>query len=371
MQNNTKYVVVLLLVFLWRVDSFAQIPENIAIHGFGGWAYGRTDTENRYLAGNQDGSYEYLNFSLNISAKPYERLSLHIQPSFNEDPDGNEAGVDYAFAEWSFSDTFNLRIGKVKAPFMLYTEVYDVGTIRPFFFLPQGVYQELAAEAYKGAGITGSFLPGSGWELIYDLYGGKLNLLPKPFVDMDTLQFDSSSPVVNDMLGARLIVRTPFDGFSVGLSSYTGDVEFIADMLDLSDRYIFLATSAEYISGPWWIRSEFLTQLESSKVSIKIVYAEAAYQFGDHWQAAVRYEVADFDIPALEALSPQSLLEHQEIVLGMNYWLNANIVFKFSYHIVEGNRFAIPETPEAYVTAIQQGFQERTHLAVFGAQFSF
>jgi hypothetical protein len=361
-----------MMIFSAVSNVTAQMLENVAIHGFGGWAYGRTDNENRYLAGNRDGSYDELNFSLNISAKPYERLSLHVQPAYNERREQDEAGLDYAFAEWTFSDRFKLRFGKVKAPFMLYTETYDVGTIRPFFFLPQGVYQEIAAEAYKGIGVTGLVLNKGGWELLYDLYGGKLSLLPKRYVDLQRFELESVTPIVHDMLGGRLTLRTPFDGFTLALSAYSGDTDFRTGLVDLSDHYTGIGISAEYFSDHWWFRSEYFLQQESSKIGIDVVYGEIAYTVTEHLQTTVRYEFADFEIPEIEALYPESFLKHQELVLGLNYWLNPNFALKLSYHIVDGNRFASPDRLEDFLMGIQQGaFDKHTNLIVIGAQFSF
>jgi len=67
-----------------------------------------------------------------------------------------------------------LRAGKVKQPFGISAEVFDVGTRRPFFELPQAVYGPigLVGESYKGIGFTGSFDVQGGWGLAYDLYGG-------------------------------------------------------------------------------------------------------------------------------------------------------------------------------------------------------
>ncbi len=60
------------------------------------------------------------------------------------------------------------------------------------------------------------------------------------------------------------------------------------------------------------------------------------------------------------------------LALGLNYWMNPNLVFKLSYHIVEGNRFALPMDVADYLAAYQKGsFDETTHLIVFGTQFSF
>lgn len=361
------------IIFVWAANGDAQITDTVAIHGFGGWAYGKTDNENQYLVGNEEGNYDNINFSLNFSATPYEKLSLYIQTGYTESRDENDVGLDYAFAEWYFSDKLIFRAGKVKAPFMLYTEVYDVGTIRPFFSLPQGVYRQIATEAYKGVGITGAFHVKDGWEFQYDVYGGKLSLLPNPVINIEELQFDSVEPIGNDLFGGRLTVQTPFTGLYAALSAYTSKFEFGQERSSLDDRYVLIGASVEYLSDRLRICSEYLTQKESPKATADVVYAEAAYKFTDHWQAVARYEFADFETDGPSSrYSPQSVLEHKEIALGINYWLNPNLAFKLSYHMVDGNRLAIPEKIEDYLESIQTGsFEEKTNLILVGTQFSF
>jgi hypothetical protein len=374
MRHTThRWLSLVVVLFACMPDASAQTMDTIAIHGFGGWAYGKTDNENRYLMGNEDGNYDAINFSLNISANPYEKLSLHIQPSYTESMDGSEVGLDYAFAEWYVADALTFRIGKVKAPFMLATEVYDVGTIRPFFSLPQGMYQEMAAEAYKGAGLTGSFYTRNGWELQYDFYGGQLSLLPNRYLNANTFQFGQILPEVNNLLGGRLIVQTPLTGFNTALSAYSGDFDFI-NQENLNDHYLLFGASAEYLSDRWWLRSEYLMQKESPEIEIDVVYAEAAYKITPHWQVAARYEHASFDVPSLMALHlvPESVYDHQEVIVGLNYWLNPNMVLKLSYHMVDGNRLAFPETVMDYLQGLQMGsFEEQTNLILMGVQFSF
>lgn len=53
----------------------------------------------------------------------------------------SETSLDFAFAEYAFSDALKFRIGAVKQPF--------------------------------GIGLTGSLSVGSGWQLQYDLHGGE------------------------------------------------------------------------------------------------------------------------------------------------------------------------------------------------------
>jgi len=361
------------VLYFNAVNSYAYTVGNVSIHGFGGWAYTKTDNENSYLNGTKDGNYETFNFSLNISAKPYEQLTIYIQPGFNEDRNENEVEMDYAFAEWSFSDALKFRAGKVKAPFMFCTEVYDVGTIRPFFFLP-GLYQELVAEAYKGGGITGSFTRWE-WELMYDIYGGKLDLLPKYVYTSQAYDFVSTTPIVSDMIGGRMIINPPLEGIGFGFSFYTGDTEFERDGLpndeSIADKYTIFGFSGEYQTDSWRVRCEYLLQKDSPKLDMDLFYAETAYKFTEHWQLALRYEFANFSVNTSEIQSIDTLTKHREIALGFNYWFNSNLIFKCSYHYIYGNLLADPETPEEYIMALMQGFDKDTSLIVFGVQFSF
>lgn len=379
MKKTVFYFVVLLMIFIYgSLDAQAATLGNVSIHGFGGWVYGRTDNENRFLYGNEDGNYDEMNFSLNISASPYERLSLYIQPGFQESNIEDNVELDYAFAQWYVSDALIFRVGKVKAPFMTYTEIYDVGTLRPFFTLPQGVYKQLAAKAYKGLGITGSFSVGGDWDILYDVYGGKLELEPNLGVSAEQMIFEFIEPVARDMFGGRLMIQPPLDGLSFGISSYTADVEFEYTDRDeqytpLNDTYLLFGVSIEYLSDRLWIHSEYLGQHESPRVEADVAYIEAGYHVTEQWQVAARYEIMEFDTDEPGFLDyPESFREHEEIAMGLNYWFNPNLVLKFSYHIIEGNRFATPEEIEDFLAGYLQGkFEETTHLFSFGAQFSF
>ncbi len=366
----------MLLLAGWITPAQAFTPGDVRIHGFGGWAYGKTDNANKYLGGNKDGSYDYLNLSLNISASPAERLTVHVQTGYGSQTSGDEASLDYAFAEWFFADALAIRAGKVKAPFMLYTETYDVGTIRPLFHLPQGVYQQLAAEAYKGVGLTGSIYPKDEWEISYDLYSGKLSLLPNEFIIMQgqQLSFQEFRSVFEHFVGGRLTMHPPIEGLNVGFSTYGGenDDDSTGDGVLLQDTYLLLGTSLEYLTEKLWFRSEYLVQRESEKIEIDVAYAELAWYLTERWQVATRYEQTDLVIPALTSIFPDSIFDHQEFVVGLNYWFNPNFVCKLSYHRVQGNRFAYPGDLQDYVMSLQRGhFEEETHLILIGTQFSF
>ena len=59
-----KIVLMLFLVmFLGFTNLSAQTSDKLAIHGFGGWAYGKTNG-NPYLFGSKEGDYDNSKFFL-------------------------------------------------------------------------------------------------------------------------------------------------------------------------------------------------------------------------------------------------------------------------------------------------------------------
>jgi hypothetical protein len=362
-------LVVVVTLFFMGYTYGESLLDKVDIHGFGNWAYGRTD-ENTYLIGSESGEYDNILFALNISANPFKDLRLDAQMDWNQTDEGTEVELDYAFAEWRFSDTFRFRIGRIKQPFGIYTEIFDVGTLRPFFTLPQGIYGPagIISESYQGLGFTGSLYGGKGWGIDYDLYGGEVDVE----VEEESFEFFASGMEeeetegiedIQDTLGARLIISTPLSGLSFGVSGYTGKIE------DISGRHSAYGVHGEYLSEAWSVRGEYARHTDEDELRVDAFYVEVAYRFKEHWQAATRYDWSDTELEGVDVSAAPSLLEHKDYAVGVNYWFNPNFVLKFSYHSVDGNRFALPESVDQ---AILNGtLEERTNLFIFGANFSF
>ena len=291
--------------------------------------------------------------------------------------DGQQAfAFEYAFAEWKFSNLASLRIGRVKQPFGLYTEVFDVGTIRPFFMLPQGIYspQGMVAESYNGVGISGSRYADSGWGVQYDVYGGKLDLeVVHPWEALEsgqTTEADGELDSVNDVLGGRLILATPVLGLSVGSSAYFGTPPTSDHAAGVArPKHVAYGFQAEYLTDVWSVRSEFARHAEGDELTIDGAYLEAAYYLTEQWQLATRYDWSDVTLGELDVSAASTLLEHKEMAFGLNYWVNTNFVIKLAYHLVDGNRFALPAD---LLEAIAEGsLNTKTNLIQVGTNFSF
>lgn len=344
----------------------------VAIHGFGSWAYGRTD-KNVYLAGEPGGDFDKDEFGLAIAAAVSDRLRVTGQITLAESQQRHETEVelDYAFAEWRFSDSARVRVGKAKQPFGLQAEVFRVGTLRPFLDLPQGVYGGvgLTGVAYEGIGFTGRLALGR-WTMSYDAYGGGVELeefeATEKFLRGEPVSNETSieAELTKNVVGGKLVVEPPLDGASVGLSAYAGDEEG-ADF-----RHV-LGVHAEYLSGPWSIRSEFAHETVRDHLYVNGFYVEAARRLGAHWQVAGQYNRLTTELPDVPQPVAPSLLDHREGVVGLNYWFHPSLVVKSSYHLIQGNRLAAPPADDLAAAVASGRLGERTRLFQVGAQFSF
>ena len=352
------------------------IGETVEIHGFGGWSYGMTDG-NEFLYANEDGTWENLDFALNISARPYDKLLIVAQPNWSMDEEDTDVDLDYGFAEWAFMDELKVRAGKIKSPFGNYGEIYDVGTLRPFLNLPTCVYwpPSLVTNSYTGVGITGSHFLEDGWGLTYDLYGGeyKLEDMMNVMVSMQTRSVSryEAEPFVDEMLGGRILVHTPVDGLSAGVSSYMGHMGQYShgDRTEFGDTTYVVNLNTEYNQDPWLVRAEYShSWVEVFPVmDVDNGYIEAAYKITQHWQVAARGEVSktEFDNAMFDALYDDlGLMDHKELALGVNYWFNPSLVAKVSYHLIDGNGFAYPGDDELS-GALMGGDTDETTQAVF------
>ena len=159
----------------------------LALHGYGNWSYGKTDGNN-YVNGNDEGTWDTMEFSLGVTAEPAEKFTVHAQAFWEMGEEGTESSMDFAFAEYAVSPAFALRAGRVKQPFGIYTEIYDVGVLYPFNNLPQGIYgpSGFVAEGYMGVGATGALDLASSLRLQYDLYGGEMeSALTTPWAEAE------------------------------------------------------------------------------------------------------------------------------------------------------------------------------------------
>ncbi len=378
-------ILALLLGTTVALPAVAEEREILQLHGFGGWSYGDSDG-NEYLFATEGGEYETVNFALNLTANPFERLALHAQVEWHSAGDEEESELDYAFADWKLGDQTSLRLGKVKQPFGYYAEIFDVGTARPFLYLPQGVYGPagIVAEGFFGAGLTGAHYGDGAWGLEYDVYVGALQL---PFDESfevvvgeeegelgedgeDDEEAEEETEDIEDVLGGRLILSTPIEGLRLGVSAFTGTEEEAVEGED-GERLTVYGALLEYIREPWTVVAEYTRLVEDDReLTNDAAYLEVAYRLTPRWQLAARYDWSEGELEELDISPAPTLLEHEDLALAVSYWFSPELTLKLEYHQVEGNRFALPG--EDLEEVIEEGeLEPETRVLLFGVNFSF
>jgi hypothetical protein len=365
-----------------------DVMERVEVHGYGGWGYGRTtanDSPNFFNFAHQRGDYSHSEFALNVAVPVNDQLTVVAQPFWHAGHHANqtESGIDFAFAEWKFSDLTRFRAGLVKQPFGIYTEVFDVGTLRPFATLPSSIYGPAGTigKAYSGIGLTGALYSTRGWGVLYDAYVGGLEVpewdvgLQVASEGADTVGKSLSmalSKTLRDVAGGRLTVHTPNDALHVGLSSYTGTRPAVGAEV----RRTVVGTHAELLVQRLTLRGEATRTRESDRMQrrMRAAYAEASYRATEHWQVAATASAQRTELAGVAAANVSrapSLLKHDEAGAGLNYWFSPNFVLKSSYHRVRGNRFAAPEQPRIRAAVANGLLEPNTNVVLFGAQMSF
>ncbi len=382
--NCSAYKVAgLLAVALLAQPTFAAESElfgKLRTAGFGSWAVGNSD-EYPYLTGTGEGESEFTNydFALAPSAQVSDRLTIYTQLHFSSGE--HAADLDYAVAEWDLTSSPRLRLGRSSFPIGLYSDISHVGTLRPIFSLPQSIYGHTGflAEAYNGIGISGNSNFQDGWRIGWDVYFGGADVETANHIHAEEV-VDPLDPMVeeeheesletdiHELLGGRLRIDTPLDGLSFGLSAYAGEpVDHDAPEADWGDVSTVLLHMA-FERGKFGVRGE-IGRHEQPGFETDAFYVEADYYLDDHWQLAFRFEDIDLELDE-GAAAADSLLEHQELVFGINYWFSDALVIKFSYHDIDGNMFALPEHHDDFLDA-GGVLEESNRLINLGVNFSF
>ena len=376
-----------LFVSLWTVSILvgplalqARASDILDIRGFGGWAAGKTNNDNIYPdspvpVAAKELQLDNVYFTLNLLAKPAEWISIHAQPTWQSSMRGREVQLDLAYVELTVVKDLRFRAGKIRNPLGLYTDIYKVGTLRPFYLLPNSYYR-LVPESYAGLGLNRVQHLGS-WELEVDLLGGQMDF---PASDVDTVVgFDETTnsyifgsvPVAatgKDVIGGGFLLRTPIEGLKIAASAYTmrlwGSVAG-APLEKLSDdRQKAYAGAIEYVTDKISLRSEALFTRGYEKDDA--AYVEAAYKITPHFQLAGTFEYLHLKEPA----SPvETLDKHRALGAALNYWASSNVVFKLDYYHVKYNRAARPA--DAVNRALAGTLPETTDVVIGGVQFAF
>jgi hypothetical protein len=199
---------------------------NIQIHGYATQGFLYTTNNNIFTANSSNGSPEWTEAVLNVTAQPSPKLRVGVQSRyFLLGNLGNSITLDWAAADYKVSDAFGVRFGKVKTPSGLFNEIQDIDPGYIWALLPQGVYpleSRNSLLAHFGGVVYGTvkFGPQLG-KLEYRGWAGERAVGSDDgyFVSIRESGIVLTNGLHDTIYGAALHWRTPLPGFMLGISN--------------------------------------------------------------------------------------------------------------------------------------------------------
>jgi hypothetical protein len=221
-----RRALVLVLLSLGSVQLAAQNLEDLQIHGFAtqGFLY---SSHNNYLTmSSSRGSLQWTEGAISLSDSLSDNLRVGMQMHMYEmgQIGGPNVVIDWASGDYTFSDQFGVRAGKVKLPLGLYNDSQDVDSLFLWVLLPQSTYPVENRDfelALLGGEVYGEqSLRAHGGRAQYRAYYGESVLDPSGGFNLE-LQEDGlffTSPPSGRNFGGDLRWLAPWRGLLVGAS---------------------------------------------------------------------------------------------------------------------------------------------------------
>jgi len=399
-----RQLVVILILIAVTVGQAAELGSKVYIGGFVSQGYLNSEDNNYLMPRAREGSGEFNEAALIVSAQPTDRIRVGIQLLGRDfgTRQRSAVAVDWAFGEYHWRDQLGLRAGKIKLPYGFYNQSRDVDMLRTSVLLPQSVYSENDRDlliAYEGVGLYGNIMIGSLGDLDYELSFGSLNVPESGHADTERLfmavgreseegvaeyvadyyglpadsatasldRVDDLELAVPWILGGSVIWNTPVSGLRVGTTYMEGDAEASAlyryDVqvdqgttvpayvpytqevsVDLDLNEIFTG-SLEFHRGHWTLASEFGRQRMGKITSIGW-YASVDYRLNKHWAFQSYYssfipDDSDRHGEKYEAAGlPDYYAWQNDLALAVRADINDFWLIKFEYHHMDGAALA-------------------------------
>jgi hypothetical protein len=378
---------------LLNAQDFKVFDRTVQFHGFASQGFIYSSDNNWLTMGTASGSGAMTDMGANVSMAVTDKLRIGAQVY---DRNMGQLGqwhptLDWAYADYRFTDWFGIRAGKVKTVSGLYNDTQDMDFLHPFALLPQGVYPTVIREltiAHKGGDIYGHIsLPHNGGSILYTAFAGErddskyggyfyLEQTPPP-----VLVLNSISAL---QYGGDLRWNTPVKGLLVGVSRFSesnqGDGVFNAgggfmpytqsSRADWANQfygqYIHnkFEFDAEYRRS--WIDELIYSGAEEVQTNAKAWYVAGSYRVCRWMQVGAYYSDLNVDAP-LETTSGYIHDKDVTVRFDANRYLN----FKLEGHFMDG--VGVPGVYPGGFFGMDNpnGLQPKTNAMVVKTNFNF
>jgi len=350
---NRVLIGVLTLV-LWAMPAAAQslADLNVEVHGYAAQGFLYTTHNNIFYADSSDGSPEWTEAVLNISATPTPKLRVGVQGRYLlVGNSGNEITMDWAAADYKVDDRFGVRFGKVKTPWGLFNESQDLDPMFLWSLLPQSIYDLTTRDSdlahYGGVAYGRLGLGTVAGELEYRAWGGE-NVIPindGQFADL----VDAGTPPLNAMTystyGGALHWKPPISGLMLGASDAKANAAQVA-VLGGSDSYApwnNLSYFGKYERKKVMAAVEWNRQIATSTLNLNGQPPSSETEDPRGWYAMASYRVTGkfsagaYDsqmVDRKQALGPDRY--SKDWVISGRYDCNEFLYLKAEQHFIAG-----------------------------------
>ena len=366
---------------LLNAQDIKIFDHTLQFHGFASQGFIYTSANNWLTMGTASGSGAMTDMAANASMAVTDKLRIGAQVY---DRNLGQLGqwhptLDWAYADYRFTDWFGIRAGKVKTVSGLYNDTQDMDFLHPFALLPQGVYPTVIREvtiAHEGGDIYGHIsLPRNAGSIMYTAFAGErgdskyggyyyLEQTPPPVLVLNS--------ITAFQYGGDLRWNTPVKGLLVGVSRFSesnqGDGKFDAgggfmpytqsSRADWADQYFGqyihnkLEFDAEYRRS--WLDELLYSGAQDVQTNAKAWYVAGSYRIFKWMQVGAYYSDLNVDAPA-SPIGPTSGYIHDKDVT-VRFDANQYLNFKLEGHFMDG--VGVPELiPEASLAwTIRMGY---------------
>lgn len=342
------------------------------VGGFFSQGYLTTSDDVNFPAGTDGGTADFresaLNFTMPLGAKL--RVGAQVFEYRLGDYGDDRVVLDWASLDYNVAPQFGVRVGRVKRPFALYNEALDLDLVRPFVFLPAGIYDPRLRDfnaSVDGAMIYGSLEAGAAGSIDYKAYYGDASISTRDGSGVaDYLRnsqiMEPTAAGIESTYGGTLFWNTPVAGLRAGLSYAVMDtmrsrgvfVPFPVTEVTLDiDAYKRLGLSTEYLAGNWTFAAE-ITQ-DSGHVTI----ANPAVGLNNpsrtetiNWYVSAARRLNErLELGAYHSRSQSRSLEDDpsqaDTALSVRVDVNEHVLVKLEGHYIDGTSqvFNTPSAP--------------------------
>jgi hypothetical protein len=247
--KNAGYTGAFMLLLMLCVPVHASDFRDIHIHGFVSQGWLMSD-DNNYLAETRDGTFEFNEIGINFSSVLSEQLRVGFQLLSRDIGNyyNNDIVIDWAMADYRFSNTWGIKAGRVKMPFGLYNQIRDTDMLRTPILMPAGIYSEARRDrnnAYNGLGVYGSLDVFGAADLNTELFFGTSEIPSDGMLFISDFEkiAKNSSRIMGQALsygnpnmdtkyvgGGSVSWNTPTDGLKIAFSVMTSGTDISFDL---------------------------------------------------------------------------------------------------------------------------------------------